>query len=133
MAFDLALAPNGDLVFAANRDWLGVSGTPQIEQRMRTRIKIPRGSWVYDENQGLGSRIHRVLQQAPDRAVIEIPVFIREALDDMDDIAIQDVQVVMDGRSVRVVIDYAVMTLPEAAEETAETESTDQLIMSLPL
>jgi hypothetical protein len=133
MAYDLALAANGDLIFAANRDFLGVSGTPQIEQRIRMRIKIPRGSWVYDENQRIGSRIHRVLQQAPDRAVIEIPIFVREALDGMSDVSIQDVQVVMDGRSIRVVIDYAVTTLPEGAGESTETESTDQLILSLPL
>lgn len=132
MAFDLALAANGDLVFAANRDWLGVSGTPQIEQRMRLRMKIPRGSWVYDENQRIGSRIHRVLRQTPDRAAVEIPIFVREALDDMNDISIGDVQVTSDGRSISVVINYQVTTLPEGAGEP-ENESTDQMILSLPL
>jgi hypothetical protein len=132
MAYDLALASNGDLIFAANRDLLGVSGTPQIEQRISLRIKIPRGSWVYDEDQRLGSRMHRALQQSPDRAMVEIPIIIREALDDMDDIAIGEVQLRENALSIDIVIDYTIMTLPEGAGEPI-SPTTDQIILALPL
>jgi hypothetical protein len=130
--YDLALSENGDLIFAGNRDFQGVSGTPLIEQRIRTRMKIPRGSWVYDVNQRIGSRIHRALQQPPERAATEIPIYVREALDDMDDVAIGEVHIDAAGRTLNLVIDYSITTLPEGAGEPIATES-DQLILSLPL
>lgn len=89
--YDLAVSENGDLMFQANRDLLGVSGAALIEQRIRTRLKIPRGSWTYDDDKSLGSRLHIVLNHDVERAMTEIPVFVREALDEMEDITILDV------------------------------------------
>jgi hypothetical protein len=91
--YDLAVSEYGDLVFQANRDLLGVSGAQLIEQRIRTRLKIPRGSWTYDDEKRLGSRLHIILNHDVERAAAEIPVFVREALDEMEDITINNVSI----------------------------------------
>src|SRR5262245_36236566 len=132
--FDLALSPYGDLIFAANRDLLGCSGTDRLEQCIRIRLKLPRGGWVYDLDKRLGSRIHRVLQHAPDRAQVEIPIYVREALDDMDEITVGEVQVEISdgGRSWNLIVGYSVSTLPEGAGEPSEPD-VEEFIISLPL
>lgn len=132
--FDLAISEHGDLIFAANRDLLGVDGTTLIEQRIRTRLKIPRGSWVYDVDQSLGSRIHIVLNHDVERAHSEIPMFVKEALDEMEDVSIGEVQLISDdaGRQVSVYVGYSIETLPDGAGEPS-TPNEDELILSLPL
>jgi hypothetical protein len=131
--FDLALSRYGDLIFAANRDFLGISGSPRVEQCIRTRIKIPRGSWVYDLDNRLGSRVHAALSHSIDRAATEIPIFVHEALDDMDEITVGDIQLTTDDeRNMNLDIGYTIDTLPDGAGEP-ESVDVDQLIISLPL
>lgn len=133
--FDLAISQYGDLIFSANRDLSGISGTARIEQCIRNRLKIPRGSWVYDPDKRLGSRLHAVLQHDPARAEIEIPLYVREALDDMDEIEIGEVQLTIssDGRSWGVIVGYSVNTLPDGAGEPSASPDQEEFILSLPL
>ena len=134
MSWDLAISRYGDLIFAGNRDFAGISGTPLTEQCIRTRIKIPRGSWVYDINERIGSRVHRALTSGVDKAIQEIPIFVREALDDMDDVVVGEVQITPDesGRELNLIIGYSITTFPEGATEPSAPE-VDQMIISLPL
>ena len=131
--WDLALSQYGDLIFAANRDFLGVAGVPRVEQCIRTRIKIPRGSWVYDTEQKLGSRVHGALNHGRERAAQEIPIFVHEALDDMPEITVGEIDVASeDDRNINLLIGYTIDTLPDGAGEPLTTE-VDQQEISLPL
>jgi hypothetical protein len=93
MSYDLALGPTNDLLFGSNRDLLGVDGYAIYEQRIRTRLKIRRGSWVFDTDKTLGSRLDLLYGRISEQAVGEINTFVNEALDDMEDIAVTNVQV----------------------------------------
>src|SRR5262245_37276854 len=94
MAYDLALDRNNDLVFAANKDLLGVSGTAIYDQRIKTRLKIRRGSWVLDLDLSIGSRLDMALGKTADKAMSEIVTLVHEALDHMEDISVVSVEVV---------------------------------------
>lgn len=89
--FDLALSPNGDLILAGNRDLAGISGADLVEQRIRLRLRLRRGTWVYDENETLGSQLHRMIGMAPEEAHNSVGAYVREALRTMDDINVDDV------------------------------------------
>ena len=93
MPFDLAISEKGDLIIAGNRDLQGSSGTPLVEQRMLLRLKIPRGSWLYDEDKTLGSLAHQIMKSHPNRAY-DLPSIVQEALRPMDDISVHDVEIV---------------------------------------
>lgn len=90
--FDLALSEHNDLVIAGNRDLAGVSGTDLIEQRIRLRLKIRRGTWVYDEGKTLGSQLFQLIGTSPDEVHTSVGAYVREALRPMsNEIEIQDV------------------------------------------
>jgi len=97
MAWDLGLDPaTGDFIFGANRDLMGVSGEDLDRQRISVRVKIPLGTFAYDETELLGSRLHSALRLPMERGLAEIPKLIEEALAPMSDIQIRDVLVEMD-------------------------------------
>lgn len=89
--YDLALSDKGDLIFSGNRDFAGVSGTDLIEQRMRLRMKVKRGTWVYDDTQTLGSQFYTLIGQSADQIHTQIETLAREALRPMADIIIDSV------------------------------------------
>jgi hypothetical protein len=91
--WDLALDNNFDLIFAGNRDLSGVDGTTLLQQRVRTRLRIDRGMWIYDRSGQLGSRLRTLTRRTRPDALAEIEGMIYEALDDMDDIEVMDVVV----------------------------------------
>lgn len=93
MPFDLALDLNGDLMFGSNRDLLGASGDALTAQRIKVRLKVPRGEWVLDSDGTLGSRLELVLRRDPNKAAAEIPIFVDEALNTMDDVEITGVKI----------------------------------------
>lgn len=94
MAWDLAISEHGDLIFAGNRDLAGVSGSDLIEQRMRLRLKLHRGSWVYDADGNLGSNLWRLIGMRPQDANAAVNALVREALRPMaNEINVADVKV----------------------------------------
>lgn len=112
MAVDLAIEYNtGDLLIAPNGDFDRRVGEDTIEQRIRVRLRIYQGEWMLDPTNGtLGSRLHEVARLPDFRAVQETSLIIREALEPMDDITIQDVQVIIDPNTrtkINVTISYA--------------------------
>lgn len=104
MAYDLALDANGDLVISGHRDLSGISGTHLTEQRMRIRLQIPRGTWLYDADKTLGSLLHRSIGGHPSQAY-SLPSVAREALRPMDDIQVGDVEVVTEEKVAGEIVD----------------------------
>lgn len=107
--YDLALSEHGDLVIAGNRDLAGISGIDLIEQRIRTRLKVYRGSWVYDEDQTFGSNLFQAVSLPPDQVEERINGYVREALQPMDDISVVDVGVVTTSHDATVFVSYQVV------------------------
>ena len=92
MAWDLAIDPaTGDFMFGPSRDLLGCTGPELINQRILIRSRIPRGTFTYDENGDLGSRLHRITGFTREKQVAQAPAIILEALEPMNDISINEV------------------------------------------
>lgn len=101
MAWDLALdRDSGDLMFGPASDLLGCTGEILTNQRILVRSRIPRGSFIYDKDNTLGSRLFSISGASKKRQLAELPPLLREALEPMDDISIQsiDAQPLADGR-----------------------------------
>lgn len=112
MAWDLAVSENGDFVFAAHRDLAGVSGTDLIEQRIRLRLRIVRGSWVFDTDKTLGSYLHQLVGMNPVKASGLAPAYVREALRTMTEISVDDVLLSYTDRDLTLEIRYHVLLSP---------------------
>lgn len=94
MAFDLQVdLSSGDLVFDAKRDLAGVEAENLIKQRIHTRLTIERGTFIYDRTGTLGSRLFSMLGIGIPRNSDSLRMLIEEALQPMDDINIQSVEV----------------------------------------
>ncbi len=123
--WDLALAPNGDLIISGNRDLAAKSGVDLLEQRMTMRLKMHRGEWTYDENNSLGSQLYRLIGDNPTRATATASAYVREALRPMEDeISIDDIQVNMDSRAMTLTVTYSVLddTGGESEQATQQLE-----------
>lgn len=110
MPYDLALSEHGDLIFSASRDLQGVSGIALVEQRIRLRLRIPRGQWQFDADGNLGSQLFTLTGQSMDAATSHAQIYVREALRDMNEIIVDDVLVSgsSDGRSLEIHVKYHV-------------------------
>jgi hypothetical protein len=93
MAYDIALSENFDLVVTGSRDLAGIDGDDLIAQRIKTRLRIERASWVLDDVGSLGSDIHQYFGSPSDKFIQVLPTLIRQALAEMDDIEIVDIVV----------------------------------------
>jgi hypothetical protein len=91
MAYDIALSENFDLIVTASRDLAGIDGDDLIAQRIKTRLRIERASWVLDDVGSLGSDIHQYFGSPSDKFIQVLPTLIRQALAEMDDIEIVDI------------------------------------------
>src|SRR5262245_16609143 len=117
--FDLALAGSGDFIVAGNRDLAGVSGTDLIDQRIRLRLKLRRGSWVYDDAKSLGSELYTLSGQDPDAVTDMATAYVRDALRGMgDEIEIEDVVVrageaTQPGEAIRDIVVSVIYTLSD--------------------
>lgn len=132
MAIDLAIHPTtGDLVFGPNHDFHIVAAEDVIEQRVRNRIRIQRGVWEYDPTQGmLGSNVAGALHLPRYRAINELELHIRHALEPMRDIAVREITVEEDKddeRIVKVTIFYTPVFDPsqEEFDDTAQREKIE--------
>ena len=100
MAYDFALDPNtSDFLFGATHDVLGVTGPELDTQRISIRCKIPRASFAYDETGTLGSSLYLIPRNPSAQRIEEARAYVREALEDMDGVSIEavDVRVEEDG------------------------------------
>jgi len=93
MAFDLAISEFNDLLFMGNNDLALVFGNSLIEQRIRLRLKIIRGSWIYDTSKTLGSDLRQILHETQQSAASKVEPIVRQALLPMKDIRVQSVDV----------------------------------------
>jgi hypothetical protein len=131
LAYDLAISLEGDLVFSANGDLAGCSSDRLMRQRAMIRLKIPRGSWLFDENKDLGSDIYRYMGRSGPDLLAQVPMVVREALRPIIEMQILDVQASIaedNDRQVEVLIAYTTVISPEEVaspllEEGAATQT----------
>lgn len=123
MAWDMAISAHGDLVFAGNRDLAGVSGTDLLEQRMRLRLRVHRGSWTYDEDKTLGSFLYQVIGMPPQSASDTARIYVNEALRDMTEIVVDDVVTLPTDKDLTVIVFYRVLN---PTEQPAGVVPSDQ-------
>lgn len=133
MAYDLALDGTGDLLFTGIHDLQGATGDVLTQQRILLRCKIPRGGWAYDEDGTLGSRLATISRSPSAKQLQEAPSLVMEALEPMDDISVQDVQVATDddGRLVISVAYTNVSAEEEAVQSPDDTMPTIDAIMTI--
>lgn len=106
MAYDVAISNNGDLIFTSHRDLAGISGSALIEQRIRLRLRLHRGQWIFDANATLGSQLFTLSGKRPEDAQKYVQAYVREALRDMAEISVEDVQVVATAKDISLTVVY---------------------------
>ncbi len=115
----------GDWVYTGHRDLMHSDGEDHIYQRIVTRLKIPRGEYLYDTSGSLGSELPETVRGLMDKTLPEVPTIIQEALAPMTDIRVNDIRldtVEDDPSAVRASISYVNVVLPgEAALDLGET------------
>lgn len=126
MSYDLALDRNNDLVFSASRDLLTAQGTAVVEQRIKTRLKIRRGSWVFDEEKRIGSRLDSILGRESNQAASRVSALVFEALNDADDIQVTRVDVIPSSDSRASMLSVIVGYVVRASEESSELAPADE-------
>ncbi len=131
MSWDAALDQNGDWIFSGNRDILQVDGNALTQQRIMTRLKIPRGTFVFDETSDLGSELQFALRYNTDRAQREIPGIVQRALEPMsDEISVTSVTVSLSTNQRQLVIDIRYqhrVTEENTADVPSDTEERSLL------
>jgi hypothetical protein len=95
MAWDIAVdLVTGDLVWTGVNDFAARDGSALDKQRIHVRLFIERGEFIYDPTNGaLGSRLLDILRLPRQRALNEADLYVREALEPMDDIEVVNVAV----------------------------------------
>jgi len=121
---DFAINYNtGDFLISPRNDLALRTGRVTVDQRIRVRLRIRVGEWLNDPSEGtLGSRLKETFNIPTWRAAQELELVIREALEPMEDIQIQTLDVTVDpkdARQVNVRLTYAI------AEDDAEVTQDD--------
>jgi len=106
MPYDIAISGYGDLILAGNRDLAGITGTALIEQRIRMRLRLHRGAWKYDFEQNLGSQLYTLSGTPAENAAAYCDAYVREALADMEEITVVEVQVIPTTKDLTLIIVY---------------------------
>ena len=129
MPVDLALSEHNDLIMGANMDYSPIFDTALIEQRIRLRLKMTRGEWIYDEAKTLGSDLRRVMHGDFEKAQSAISALVHQALRPMTDISLATVEVKADENNERnlfIIVNYSpnrfVAPSGEQAVFTAEVQ-----------
>src|SRR5688572_14609786 len=110
MATDIAIDNNGDLIFAKNRDYALVSGTAQIEQRIRARLLLPIGTVLSGDDTEVGADLHLALRitEKDEVAFNDLALRVQEALAPIAEILVQDVNItVNDHRQLEITVLYS--------------------------
>lgn len=94
MPWDIALdAETGDWLFGPTRDLIGVTGPELDKQRIMVRTKIPRGSFIYDDDGTLGSFLYLIPRGSTESDISDARSYVHEALASMEGISITDIEV----------------------------------------
>lgn len=133
MAYDLAISSHGDLIMSGNRDLAGVSGSDLLDQRIKLRLIVHRGTWYYDTYGTLGSNLYKVLGVAP-QAALEIEAYVREALRSMEEISIENIEALYneDLKAIVVRIEYTQTPLIEEADLNIPGGAFQQTTVTVP-
>jgi len=130
--YDIAISNNGDLIMSASRDLAGITGTPLIEQRIRMRLRLHRGSWKYDFEQNLGSQLYTLAGTPAENASAYCDAYVREALADMEEITVVEVQTIPTTEDLTLIIVYDQNVT--ADDQVVPTDSQlEQLTVSIPV
>jgi len=112
-----------DLVVSPSRDWDIVTGQASCDQRIRIRLLMTQGEWQLDPTGGrLGSRLKDMFRLPIERALVEVPLVVREALADMADIQVVDVQCVTNEDNSRAIDITILYMMNEAGAEDIEAD-----------
>jgi len=112
-----------DLVVSPSRDWDIVTGQASCDQRIRIRLLMTQGEWQLDPTAGrLGSRLKDMFRLPIERALVEVPLVVREALADMADIQVVDVQCVANEDNSRAIDITILYMMNEAGAEDIEAD-----------
>lgn len=137
MSWDLQIdLATGDLVWDAKRDLAPVQAEELIQQRVHIRLKIDRGSFIYDRSGDLGSNLLALLDAGVPKTAESIMMLIQEALEPMTDISVTRINVytfddgsgqVTDPRQMKAVIEYQ----PVYAGSVSDTSITPPVTTSV--
>lgn len=130
MAYDIAISDLGDLLFAGNRDLQGIGGEAQVEQRIKLRLRIHRGTWIYDEDKNLGSSLSELSLTSPEKAEPRVNAMVREALRPMEDTVVNNVYVGQTETDIWVMVEY---TYTETLENLPSVPVIGQVQLEIPL
>jgi hypothetical protein len=128
--WDLAIADNGDLIISGHRDLLGRSGTDLLEQRMRLRMLVHRGTWTLDRTKTFGSNLRRLIGMSPVQAAQAAPAYVREALRGMDEIIVDDVRISYTAKDLMIIVLYHIQ---ETSGGVLVSGAEQQLAITLPV
>lgn len=133
MPFDLAISEFDDLLFSASGDMLGASGQALMEQRIRLRLKIIRGSWLYDSTDRLGSFLHTIPAGSLEDVQEQVEVIVRDALAPMNDIVVTGVEIerITPGGMIIVQVQYD-LSETDTIDTSADVEMSGSLTVQLP-
>jgi hypothetical protein len=127
--WDLAISQHGDLVFSGGRDWQFVDGEQLMNQRIINRLRIKRGSWIFNRDSTLGSDLDSVLGRASSQQLDNIPHLVSDALDPIkDEINVQSVNVTTDELgTVFVILSYSLI-VPDLPDEIVDQAAVQLII-----
>lgn len=131
MSWDLAITQDGDLLMDGNGALQGKSGTGLIEQRMMLRLKLHRGSWMYDLEDTLGSQLYTLVGKPPASVSSMALAYVREALRSMTEISVDNVHIQPGVRSISILVDYHVVDDTDTSTDTQDSEQ--QAIFTIPV
>lgn len=125
MGTDLALDTKlNDLIVTPSNDFALVSGTDEIDQRIKVFLKVQLGSWDLDPT--FGSGLSSLSSMPVYRVLDELPLVVKEALAQMDDIRVLDVMTSVDEDSsskVGFVVTYVVTDGVSEGDEQVFSDS----------
>jgi phage gp46-like protein len=112
-----------------------ITGSELLAQRIMLRLRMRRGSWIFDDTKTLGSNLHFALRMDKPQALVDLDALILEALEPISD----DVQITAtniresetDERAVELVVEFQ-RVLPPGQTETPIAES-EALVIVLPV
>lgn len=128
MAFDLALSDTNDLIFGPTRDLLGVTGVELDKQRIQVRCKIPRGSFIYDDDGQLGSNLILVPRNPGTMQLRVAESYVHEALDDMEGISVQSVDASVSEDGINVDVKFTQSGQLDADARIEDTTDEDDVV-----
>lgn len=129
MPWDLAISPHGDLIFSGGRDWQFVDGAQLMNQRIINRLRIKRGSWIFNRDSSLGSDLDLALGRASSQQLDNIPHLVSDALEPIkDEINLHDVNVTTDDLGgVFIVLSYSLI-VPDLPDEIVDPAAVEIII-----